>query len=149
MVMASLAEHRLQGTVGSAVVALGLWSTVSVAVVYLLSCSTACGIFLDQGSNLCLLHWKADSLPLIHQGSPIISSLLAGVFYKEMLLVNNLPLRYNLQIKLDECLFQKGHLNSGDTFEGPLVFNALVQCSAPDILQSCLVTPPSPIPSIL
>ena len=26
-----------------------------------LSCSSACGIFLDQGSNLCLLHWQADS----------------------------------------------------------------------------------------
>ena len=35
-----------------------------------LSCSTACGIFLDQGSNLCLLHWQADSLLLSHQGSP-------------------------------------------------------------------------------
>ena len=22
-----------------------------------------CGILLDQGSNLCLLHWLADSLP--------------------------------------------------------------------------------------
>ena len=28
------------------------------------SCSVACGIFLDRGSNLCLLHWQADSLPL-------------------------------------------------------------------------------------
>ena len=33
----------------------------------------ACGIFLDQGSNLCLLHWQADSLPLGHQGSPASS----------------------------------------------------------------------------
>ena len=28
------------------------------------------GIFLIQGSNPCLLHWQADSLPLSHQGSP-------------------------------------------------------------------------------
>ena len=28
------------------------------------------GIFLTQGSNLCLLHWQADSLPLSHLGSP-------------------------------------------------------------------------------
>ena len=28
------------------------------------------GIFPTQGSNLCLLHWQADSLPLSHQGSP-------------------------------------------------------------------------------
>ena len=34
------------------------------------SCSTACGIFPDQGWNPCLLHWQADSLPLSHQGSP-------------------------------------------------------------------------------
>ena len=28
------------------------------------------GIFPTQGSNLHLLHWQADSLPLSHQGSP-------------------------------------------------------------------------------
>ena len=28
------------------------------------------GIFPTQGSNLQLLHWQADSLPLSHQGSP-------------------------------------------------------------------------------
>ena len=32
--------------------------------------STACGIFLDQRSNPCLLHWQADSLPLSLKGSP-------------------------------------------------------------------------------
>ena len=26
-----------------------------------LSCSVACGIFPDQGSNPCSLHWQADS----------------------------------------------------------------------------------------
>ena len=31
------------------------------------------GIFLTQGSNPCLLHWQADSLPLSHQGSPVFS----------------------------------------------------------------------------
>ena len=34
------------------------------------SCSTACGIFPDQGSNPCPLHQQADSQPLRHQGSP-------------------------------------------------------------------------------
>ena len=33
-----------------------------------LSCSLACGIFLRQGSNLCLLHWQTDSLSLNHRG---------------------------------------------------------------------------------
>ena len=34
------------------------------------TCSAACGIVPDQGSNLCPLHWQADSQPLRHQGSP-------------------------------------------------------------------------------
>ena len=37
------------------------------------SCSAARGIFPDQGSNPCPLHWQADSQPLCHQGSPISS----------------------------------------------------------------------------
>ena len=44
----------------------------SVIVAHGLSCSAACGIFPDQGSNPCPLHWQADSQPLRHQGSPII-----------------------------------------------------------------------------
>ena len=38
----------------------------SVVVAHGLSCSAACGIFPDQGSNLCPLHWQADSQPLRH-----------------------------------------------------------------------------------
>ena len=30
------------------------------------------GTFLTQGSNPCLLHWQADSLPLSHLGSPLL-----------------------------------------------------------------------------
>ena len=29
------------------------------------------GIFLTQGSNLCVLRWQVDSLPLSHQGSTV------------------------------------------------------------------------------
>ena len=39
----------------------------SVVVVYRLSCSTARGVFLDQGLNPCPLHWQADSHPLCHR----------------------------------------------------------------------------------
>ena len=42
----------------------------AVVVAHGLSCSASCGIFLDQGSNPCPLHWQADSQPLRHQGSP-------------------------------------------------------------------------------
>ena len=48
--------------------ALGAWA--SVVVPQGLSCSAARGIFPDKGSNLCPLHWQADSQPLRHQGSP-------------------------------------------------------------------------------
>ena len=42
----------------------------SVIVAHGLSCSAACGILPDQGSNPCPSHWQADSQPLRHQGSP-------------------------------------------------------------------------------
>ena len=56
-----------------------LWSTGfrhagSVIVAHGPSCSVACGIFPDQGSNPCPLHWQADSQPLRHQGSPVFIS---------------------------------------------------------------------------
>ena len=57
-VRASLVEEHCFQSMGSVVVAHGV------------SYSEACGIFLDQGSNLCPLHWQTDSYPLGHQGSP-------------------------------------------------------------------------------
>ena len=42
----------------------------SIIVAHGLSCSMVCGIFPDQGLNLCHLHQQADYLPLKHQGSP-------------------------------------------------------------------------------
>ena len=47
----------------------------SVVVAHGPSCSVACGMFPDQGSNPCALHWQADSQPLCHQGSPYVSIL--------------------------------------------------------------------------
>ena len=47
----------------------------SVVVAHWPSCSAACGIFPDQGSNPCPLHWQADSQPLHHQGSPYFTLL--------------------------------------------------------------------------
>ena len=76
--VASLArEHGLQARgpqqlwhTGPAAAARRLQSAGSVVVVHRPSCSAACGIFPDQGSNPCPLHWQADSQPLRHQGSP-------------------------------------------------------------------------------
>ena len=64
----------------------------SVTVAHGPRCSAACGILPDQGSNLCPLHWQADSQPLRHQGSP------------EWLLLFLFPLSF---FKLLFCLFFK------------------------------------------
>ena len=40
----------------------------SVVGVLWLSCSVACGVFPDQGSNPCPLRWQADSYPLTTRG---------------------------------------------------------------------------------
>ena len=37
------------------------------------------GFYQTQGSNLCLLPWQADSLPLSHLGSPIQSIVQAKI----------------------------------------------------------------------
>ena len=55
-----------------------LWSTGSrhagsVVVAHGPSCSAACGILSDQGSNPCPPHQQADSQPLHHQGSPPVT----------------------------------------------------------------------------
>ena len=43
-----------------------------------LSCFATCGIFQNQGSNPCLLHWPMDSLPLSHR-----EAMLSGFFGRE------------------------------------------------------------------
>ena len=48
----------------------------SVIVAHGPSCSTACEIFPDQGSNPRPLHWQAYSQPLRHQGSPGVHSYM-------------------------------------------------------------------------
>ena len=53
----------------------------SVVVTHGPSRSAACGIFPDQGSNLCPLHWQADSQPLRHQGSPIPIFLISFILW--------------------------------------------------------------------
>ena len=53
-----------------------------LVVVQGLSCSKACGIFPDQGSNPCLLHWQADLLPQSCQRSFFLG-FLTGVFCRD------------------------------------------------------------------
>ena len=69
---------------GSMLAGFRCYSTqTSEVVAYRLSCSEASGIFLDQGSNLCLLHWQADSYPLCQQ---VISLSFFSIWLHQVLL---------------------------------------------------------------
>ena len=73
-------RHGLQRSQVSVLVSRGLCSCSSQALEHRLDicgtqaqCCTSCGILLDQGSNRpCFLYWQVDSLPLSHQGSPLL-----------------------------------------------------------------------------
>ena len=61
------------------------------------SCSAACGIFPDQGSNLCPLHWQADSQPLRHQGSPL-GFVFVGPFLLLCFPLREVPLAFVVEL---------------------------------------------------
>ena len=69
--------------------ALGCMNSVVVAAHRLRSPKT-CGIFPDQGLNLCPLHWQVDSKPLDHQESPICVYFMTVIHviwsYREILI---------------------------------------------------------------
>ena len=67
-----VAVRGLLIAVASPVVERGLQSTGSAVVAPGPSCSAACGILPDQGSNPCAPAWQADSQPLHHQERPAI-----------------------------------------------------------------------------
>ena len=51
--------------------------------------------FPNQGSNLHLLHWKADSYPLDHQGSPGVACLNRATLKEWTGEGNGAPLQYS------------------------------------------------------
>ena len=61
----------------------------SVVTLNGLSCLASCGIFPYQRSNPCALHCQANSLPLSHQGSPILQSWLLWFCSKDYSKVRN------------------------------------------------------------
>ena len=82
--------------------------TGSVVVAHGPSCYAACGIFPDQGSNPCPLHWQADSQPLRHQGSPWVYVFWFNIWSPNFFLpvqcipfwILGLPIPSLLQIKI-------------------------------------------------
>ena len=79
-----------------------------------LSCSTACGISPDQGSNPLLLPWQVDSLPLSHQGHA------QHPFRNEQVLLRTVHQKnYRLDrisTSLDPLVEDSSPLHFGDTF---------------------------------
>ena len=57
-----------------------------------LAISFSRGNFLTQGSNLHLLHWQEDSLPLCHLGSPNLT------------IMGHLKITEEPELKMDGCL---------------------------------------------
>ena len=81
------------------------------------SCSAACGIFPDQGSNPCPLHWQADSQPLRHQGSPLILLFFANqVLYAPRMVLFAEHINYGM---LSACTWETLWLSDGLTAELP------------------------------
>ena len=86
---------------------LGFWA--SLVLEHGLSCSAACGIFLDQGLNLCPLHWQVDSYLLFHQGSPavflIFTFYLLNISIPMKSLVKMSILKQDIQFNLTEKVY--------------------------------------------
>ena len=57
-----------------------------------LSCSVACGLFPDQGSNPCPLHWQADSLTTAPPGKPLIPKSLSQFYTTFLSSRTNFPM---------------------------------------------------------
>ena len=99
-----VAVRGLLIAVASLVAEHGLQSAGSVVVAHGLSCSAACGIFLDQDSNPCPLHWQADSQPLRHQGSSLAILLMNDVTF----LLRRKSREKSMDLVLDCLDFQLG-----------------------------------------
>ena len=72
-----------------------------------LRCPEARGLFPDQGSNPCLLHWQADPLPMSRQGSP--SLCLHGVFLLRV--STSLSLLWRTLVELNQGPASSPHFN--------------------------------------
>jgi len=79
-------------------------NTGSVVVAHGLSCSAACRIFPDQGSNPCYLRWQVDSLPLSHQGSPRILIFKLSITWDFHCMSQVLALKLNLILEVKSLL---------------------------------------------
>ena len=101
-------------------------STGSIVIVHGFSCSVACGIFLDQGSNLYLLHQQVDSLPLNHLGNLqilcfyLLSVLLNFLFFFVLFFFLEKHILLHLSYKKIKFLSESSHRHN--PFKGCFLF---------------------------
>ena len=81
-------------------------------------------IFLTQGSNLHLLHWQAESLPLSHQGSPKVKHHMS-IFALDCLWSPPLPLPSYYFFQPDNGKEQERSLVKGKVRPGLLFWQIL------------------------
>ena len=86
----------------------------SVVVAHGPSRSVACGIFPDQGSNPCPLHWQADSQPLRHQGSP---PLFINVCVYLLVVCTHLLILFSYNLLLSLFILNVPDLVNGSPFK--------------------------------
>ena len=79
----------------------------SVIVAHGPSCSVACGIFPDQGSNPCPLHWQADSQPLRHQGSPFLGFFVFII----LIIIIKIPVIFTAHFDSQAYWYSLSHLS--------------------------------------
>ena len=114
----------------------------SVIVAHGPSRSAACGIFPDQGSNPCPLHWQADSQPLCHQGSPDPSFLRVPLGC--LLTTQFGDQTYPVQMAFSVCWVRAlSHWNRPEISEGGSVFSLSPAACAPEDLSAPAYTVPA------
>ena len=74
------------------------------------SCSAACGIFPDQGSNPCPLHWQADSQSQRHQGSLVMSFHSGSITGKSQWLSSCFSFSFSIALSLYFTLCKQNNI---------------------------------------
>ena len=82
------------------------------------------GIFPNEGSNPCLLHWQVDSLPLNHQGSPL--GIMEALSIPSVKVVRYMNRKYLLPTGAYVSLFLKQYMRTCSVArQCPTLFNPM------------------------
>ena len=94
----------------------------------------------NQGSNLCLLHWQVDSLPLSHLGSQIKNIHLENTEFSKASKKTNSPI-FNWGKDLSTHCTKENTWNAGDTGFIPELERSPGEGNGNSLQYSCLGNP--------